>query len=138
MNHLCIFSNMEVYDMKYSLIKYWRRHVNDVKCSLKDSNCRPIVDLWDIRILVDLQWKLIVFLRGLHFPSMRLLHEITFKTGISLKDLDYRVTSTWGCAHKFWILVGDMYFDFEIKTRNYLYIIWALAHISQNDTTWRI
>jgi hypothetical protein len=24
--------------------------------------------LGDIRIFVDLQWKLIVFLRGLHFP----------------------------------------------------------------------
>jgi hypothetical protein len=27
------------------------------------------------------------------FLSMRLLHEIDLKTGISLKDLDYRVTS---------------------------------------------
>jgi hypothetical protein len=26
---------MEVYDMKYSLIKYRRRHVNDTRCSLK-------------------------------------------------------------------------------------------------------
>jgi hypothetical protein len=42
---------------------------------------------------VDMQWKLIVFLRGLHFPLMRLLHIIDLKTGISLKDLDYRVTS---------------------------------------------
>jgi hypothetical protein len=43
-----------------------------------------------LRILVDLQWKLIVFLRGPHFPSiMRLLHIIDLKTGISLKDLDY-------------------------------------------------
>jgi hypothetical protein len=25
--------------MKYDLIKYWRRHVNDNKCSLKDTNC---------------------------------------------------------------------------------------------------
>jgi hypothetical protein len=25
--------------MKYSLTKYWRRHVNDTKCSLKDTNC---------------------------------------------------------------------------------------------------
>jgi hypothetical protein len=25
--------------MKYGLIKYWRRHVNDTKCSLKDINC---------------------------------------------------------------------------------------------------
>ena len=50
--------------------------------------------LWNqLKILVVLQWKLVVFLRGLHFPSMRLLHEIDLKIGISLKDLDYRVTS---------------------------------------------
>jgi hypothetical protein len=30
---------------------------------------------------------------GLHFPSMRLLHIIDLKTCISLKDLDFRVTS---------------------------------------------
>jgi hypothetical protein len=30
---------------------------------------------------------------GLHFPSMRLLHIIDLKVGISLKDLDYKVTS---------------------------------------------
>jgi hypothetical protein len=42
---------------------------------------------------VVLQWKFIVFLRGLHFPSMRLLHIIDLKIGISLKNLDYRVTS---------------------------------------------
>jgi hypothetical protein len=24
--------------------------------------------LWDIRVIVDLQWKLVVFLWGLHFP----------------------------------------------------------------------
>jgi hypothetical protein len=46
-----------------------------------------------VEILVDLQRKLIVFLRGLHFPSMRPLHIIDLKTSISLKDLDYRVTS---------------------------------------------
>jgi hypothetical protein len=31
-----------------------------------------------MKLLVDLKWKLIVFLRGLHFPSMRLLHIIDF------------------------------------------------------------
>jgi hypothetical protein len=30
--------------MKYSLIKYWRRHVNDTKCSLKDTNWKSIAD----------------------------------------------------------------------------------------------
>jgi hypothetical protein len=57
----------------------------------------PIVQwnhLWNqMKNLVDLQWKLIVFLWGLHFPSMRLLHIIDLKTDIGLKDLDYRVTS---------------------------------------------
>jgi hypothetical protein len=36
--------------MKYSLVKYWRRHVNDIKCSLKDTNLKingePIEDQW--------------------------------------------------------------------------------------------
>jgi hypothetical protein len=53
----------------------------------------PIVVFRDMRILVDLQWKVIVFLRGLHFPSMILIHIIDLKAGISLKELDYRVTS---------------------------------------------
>jgi hypothetical protein len=49
--------------------------------------------LWNqLKILVVLQWKVIVFLWGLHFPLMRLLQIIDLKTGISLKDLDYRVT----------------------------------------------
>jgi hypothetical protein len=48
---------------------------------------------------VALQWKFIVFLRGLHFPSIRLLHIIDLKTGSSLKDLDYRVTCPWKCAY---------------------------------------
>jgi hypothetical protein len=46
-----------------------------------------------MKLHVDLQWKFIAFLRGLHFPSMGLLHIIDLKTCISLKDLDYRVTS---------------------------------------------
>jgi hypothetical protein len=32
---------------------------------------------------------------------MRLMHIIDLKTDISLKDLDYRVTSPWKCAYKF-------------------------------------
>jgi hypothetical protein len=47
-------------------------------------------------IHVDLQWKLIVVLQRLHFPSMRLLHIIDLKTCISLKDLDYRVVGVFG------------------------------------------
>jgi hypothetical protein len=52
--------------IKHNLFKYWRRHV-------KDTN-RGINHLQNLKALVDLQWKLIVFLRGLYFPSMRLLH----------------------------------------------------------------
>jgi hypothetical protein len=33
--------------------------------------------------------------------SMRLLHIIDLKIGISLKDLDYRVTSPYRYAYKF-------------------------------------
>jgi hypothetical protein len=51
---------------------------------------------------VALKWKFIVFLWGLHFPSMRLLHIINLKTCISLKNLDYRVTSP-----------GSVYTSFE-------------------------
>jgi hypothetical protein len=50
---------------------------------------------------VVLKWKFIVFLEGLHFPSMRLLHIIDLKTGVSLRDLDYGVTSHLKCAYKF-------------------------------------
>jgi hypothetical protein len=65
-------------------------HVNDTNCSLSrhENTCRFAVEAY-------------VFLRGLHFPSMRLLHIIDLKTGISLKDLDYRVTSPYKCAYKF-------------------------------------
>jgi hypothetical protein len=51
--------------------------------------------------IVALQWKFIVFLQGLHFPSLRLLYIIDLKIGISLKYLDYRVTSPWKFANKF-------------------------------------
>jgi hypothetical protein len=68
--------------MKYSLINNWTRHVKDTKCShvRHETTCRFEVEAY-------------CFLQGLHFPSMRLLHIIDLKTGISLKDLDYRVTS---------------------------------------------
>jgi hypothetical protein len=49
------------------------------------------------------------------FLQWDLLHIIDLKTSISLKDLDYRVTSPRKCAYKFWILVGGMHFDFYIK-----------------------
>jgi hypothetical protein len=51
---------------KHSPSNYWRRHVKDTDCGVNH--------LRNLKALVVLQWKLIVFLRGLHFPSMRLLH----------------------------------------------------------------
>jgi hypothetical protein len=74
-----------------------------------------------MKILVDLQWKLIVFLRVLHFPSMRLLHIIDLKTRISLKDLDYRVTSP-GSVHTSILILTS--------SGGKLSIIQTLAHIS--------
>ena len=80
--------------MKYSLIKYWRRHVNDTECSLKR---------YQLKINGELKrqessWRfcsgrLLSFSGDFIFLTMRLLHEIDLKTCISLKDLDYRVTS---------------------------------------------
>jgi hypothetical protein len=40
-----------------------------------------------------LQWKLVVFLRGLHFPYNENTTRNRLEKGISLKVLDYRVTS---------------------------------------------
>jgi hypothetical protein len=77
---------------------------------------------------VALQWKFIVFLRGLHFPSMRLLHIIYLKTCISLKVLDYRVTPLEVCIQVLNTCRRHA-LDFEIK-RGKLSIIRALAHIS--------
>ena len=55
--------------LKYSLIKYWRRHVNDTECSLKRYQLKINGELerhessWRF-----LQWKIVVFLRGPYFP----------------------------------------------------------------------
>jgi hypothetical protein len=80
--------------MNFSLIKVWRRHVKDTNCWMK-----PLVE--PNEDFVALKWMFIVFIRGLHFPSMRLLHIIDLTTCISLRDLDYRVISLWKCAYKF-------------------------------------
>jgi hypothetical protein len=79
-NYLCIFSNMEVYDMKYSLIKYWRRHVNDTRCSLKR---------YQLKVNGELErhessWRfcsgrLLSFSGDLIFLTIRLSHEIDLK-----------------------------------------------------------
>jgi hypothetical protein len=72
--------------MKFSLIKVWRRYVNDTNRWMEalvepnENSCTCTVEVYCLS-------------PGLHFPSMRLLHIIDLKTGISLKDLDYRVTS---------------------------------------------
>jgi hypothetical protein len=42
-------------------------------------------------------------------------HIADLKNGVSLKDLDYRVPPPKSVHISFWILVGDMHFDFEIK-----------------------
>jgi hypothetical protein len=58
------------------------------------------------------------------------------KTSISLKDLDYRVTSPWRSAYKFRILVGDMHFDFEIKRGRLIIYNLNLGTYKLNDTNW--
>jgi hypothetical protein len=69
---------------------------------------------------------------------MRLLHIIDLKTGISFKDLDYRVTtSPYKYAYKFWILVGDMHFDFDIKKGLIIYNS-SFGTYKLNDTNWSI
>jgi hypothetical protein len=71
--------------MKYSLIQIWRTHV-----IYNDSGMKPLVEHENTcRFGVEAY----CLSPGLHFPSMRLLHVIDLKTSISLKDLDYRVTS---------------------------------------------
>jgi hypothetical protein len=54
---------------------------------------RQVVDLWEVRILVDFQWKLVVFLQRPHFPYNETTTWNRLEKGISLKVLDYRVTS---------------------------------------------
>ena len=80
--------------MKYSLIKYWRRHVNDIRCSLKSYRLKFNGELERH----ESSWRfcsgrLLSFSGDFIFLTMRLLHEIDLKTGVSLKDLDYRVIS---------------------------------------------
>ena len=88
--------------MKYSLIKYWRRHVNDTESNLKRYQLKVNGELerhensWRFS-----SGRLLSFSGDSIFLSVRLLHEINLKTGISLKDLDYRVTSPCKCAYTF-------------------------------------
>jgi hypothetical protein len=69
--------------VKYSLIKIWRRHVNGT-----DSGIEPLA-----KILTDFQWQLIVFLLGTPFSFNETTTRNKLETSISLKDLNYRVTS---------------------------------------------
>jgi hypothetical protein len=70
--------------MKYSLTKYWRRHVNDAKCSLKDTNRKSIADQLKtngrlVRHKSSCKFAveaLLSFSGDSIFLSMRLLHEI--------------------------------------------------------------
>jgi hypothetical protein len=52
--------------MKYTLIQIWRRHVNDT-----DGGMKPLAKHENTSKFAV---EFIVFLQGLHFPSMRLLH----------------------------------------------------------------
>ena len=80
--------------MKYSLIKYWRRHVNDTECSLKR---------YQLKINGELErhessWRfcsgrLLSFSGDFIFLTMRLSQENRLERSVSLKVLDYRVTS---------------------------------------------
>ena len=96
-----------------------------------------MADLWDIRVLVDVQWKFVVFLQGPHFPYNETTTWNRLEKGISLKVLDYKVTSPWKCAYKFWILVGDMHFDFDTKRGKFIYNP-SFGTYKLNDTNCRI
>jgi hypothetical protein len=74
------FSNMEVYDVKSSLIKYWRRHVNDTRCSLKRYRLKFNGELERH----ESSWRfcsgrLLSFSEDLIFLTMRISHEIDLK-----------------------------------------------------------
>ena len=59
----------------------------------KDTKCRSMASLRDMRVLGDLQWKIVVFLQGLYFPYNETTMRNRLERGVSLKVLDYRVTS---------------------------------------------
>ena len=71
--------------MKYSLIKIWRRHVNDI-----DSGMKPLAELENTcRFAVE------AYCLSLGTPfsfNETTTHIIYLKACVSLKDLDYRVT----------------------------------------------
>jgi hypothetical protein len=130
--------------MKYSLTKCWRRHVSNAKCSLKVTNWnqwrtiwRQVADLWDVRVLVDSQWKLVVFLRGLHFPYNETITWNRLEKGISLKVLDYRVTSPLNVCTQVLNTCRRHALWFDIK-RDTLSIIQAFGTYELNDSTCRI
>ena len=80
--------------MKYSLTKYWRRHVNDTKCSLK----RYQLKINDELERHESSWRfcsgrLLSFSGDFIFLTMRLSQENRLERGVSLKVLDYRVIS---------------------------------------------
>jgi hypothetical protein len=130
-NNICLYGNVRGIwcEMTYS-VQNWRRHVNDTNCGIKphvkfDSICWFAVEACCLS-------------PGIPFSfNETTTHIIDLQTSVSLKYLDYRVSSPWRCAYKFWILVGDMHIDFEIK-RGKLSIIHTLAHIIQNDTNWKM
>jgi hypothetical protein len=72
--------------MKYSLIKIWRRHVNDT-----DSGMKPLVEHENTcRFAVESYF----LSPGIPFSFNEITtHIIDLKEGVSLEDLDYIVTS---------------------------------------------
>jgi hypothetical protein len=73
--------------MKYSLIKIWRRHVNDT-----DSGMKPLAEHENTCTFEVEDYCLSP---GTPFSfNEATTHIIDFETSVSLKDLDYRVTST--------------------------------------------
>jgi hypothetical protein len=73
--------------MKYSLIKIWRSHVNDT-----DSGMKPLVEHENTCTFAVEDYCLSP---GTQFSfNETTTHIIDLETSVSLKDLDYRVTST--------------------------------------------
>jgi hypothetical protein len=86
----------------------------------KDTDWNSMVSLRDMRVLGDFAVEDCYLSPGTSFSLQWDYHmKYTWK-GVSLKVLDYRVTSPWRCAYMFWILAGDMHIDLISRGANYL------------------
>jgi hypothetical protein len=75
-----------VIKIKHSLIKIWRRHVNDIDRGMKplvklESTCRFAAEAFCLSLRTPFSF------------NDTIAHIIHLKAGVSLKDLDYIVTS---------------------------------------------